>query len=215
VPTQEYRNAKGERIPGNTTVISQNLGWSKQPLLYWAWKQGKDGKDFRETRDFAADAGTLAHAMIEADIKNLPPPDTSKYAPEIVEKAETGYLNFMEWKLGIRLVLLTMEVPVVSEKYQYGTTIDIVARANARTCIIECKTSNNIYDEYLIQLSAQKQAWDENHPDDPICGMHVLKVNKESGAFQHNFWESLPGAFEAFRDLRDLHDRKKQLKALM
>jgi hypothetical protein len=95
MPTQIYKNAKGEIIPGNTTVISQNLGWSKGGLMYWAWQQGRDGKDFRQARDEAADAGTLAHEMIERDIKDLAPPDTSKYLPEIVGKAESAFLNYL------------------------------------------------------------------------------------------------------------------------
>ena len=69
MPTADYKNAKGVRIPGNTTVINGNLGWSKNGLMYWAWEQGRNGKDFRQSRDDAADAGTLAHALIEADIK--------------------------------------------------------------------------------------------------------------------------------------------------
>ena len=216
MPTQDYRNAKGERVPGNTTVIGSNLGWSKQGLMYWAWQQGKDGKDFRQTRDDAADAGTLCHAMIEDDIKGTrEAPKLGKLSDEIIAKAETGFLNYLEWKQGIRLELITMEVPLLSEKYQYGTTVDIIAKANNRVCIVECKTSNSVYEDYLIQLSAQKAAWNENHADSKIEGMHLLKVNKETAAFTHHFWGELPGCFEAFLDLRDLHDRKKQIKKLM
>jgi hypothetical protein len=215
MPTFDYKNAAGNRIPGNTTVIGQNCGWGKQALMYWAWDQGRNGKDFRETRDDAATAGTLCHAMIETDIKNLLPIDTSKFDPVIVTKAETGLLNYLEWKLGIRLELKTMEVSLISERYQYGTTLDIVASANDKTSIVEVKTSNSIREDYLIQIAAQKQAWDENFPNDPIKGMHLLKVNKESGAFAHFYWDELDGAFDAFVHLRALHDLKKKLSGCL
>ena len=215
MPTQEYRNTKGVRIPGNTSIISQNLGWSKGPLMYWSWKEGKEGRDFRQTRDSAADAGTLCHAMIEHDIKNLPSVDTSKYAPELIEKAETGFLNYLEWKQGVRLVLKTMEVPLISEVHQYGTTVDVVADANGKTCFVECKTSNDIYTDFLIQLAAQKAAWDENYPDDPIRGCHILKVHKENASFAHYYFGELPGCFDAFLCLRKLHDFKKALERLL
>lgn len=238
MPTADYRNAKGERIPGNTTVISSNLGWSKNGLMYWAWQQGRDGKDFRQTRDSAADAGTLCHAMIEHDIKNLPPINMGEYAEsllakaaknfvnplgadpaktveDLISKAETGFLNYLEWKQGVRLVLKTMEVPLISERHQYGTTVDVVADANGKTCFVECKTSNDIYTDYLIQVAAQKAAWDENYPDDPIRGMHILKVHKENASFAHYYFGELPGCFDAFLCLRKLHDFKKSLERLL
>jgi len=214
MPTQDYR-IDGEKIPGNTTIISGSLGWNKQQLMYWAWKQGCEGKNFRETRDDAATAGTLCHLLIEADIKNLPMPDMSKYPQAIVDKAEAGMVNYLEWKLGIRLELKNMEVPLISHKHRYGTTVDVVASANGKTCIVEVKSSNDVYTDYLIQLAAQKAAWDENYPDDPIRGMHILKVHKENASFAHYYFGELPGCFEAFLDLRDLHDRKKQLEKLL
>jgi len=62
MPANIYKNAQGKRIPGVTTVIS-NLGWSKGGLMHWAWEQGINGIDYKETRDKAADTGTIAHAM--------------------------------------------------------------------------------------------------------------------------------------------------------
>jgi hypothetical protein len=222
-PTQDYR-IDGEKIPGNTTVIGQNLGWKTPGLMGWQKKIIKaqmcptclsNFKDPNKIKDDAADAGTLAHLLIEHDIKNLAAPDISKYPKDIIDKAETGFLNYLAWKEGIRFILKNMEVPLISHKYRYGTTVDVVALANGKTCLVECKTSNDIYTDFLIQLAAQKAAWDENYPDDPICGVHILKVHKEHASFSHHYFGELPGCFEAFLDLRDLHDRKKQLEKLL
>lgn len=215
MPTQDYRNEKDEKIPGNTTVIGSNLGWSKGALMYWAWKEGKEGRDFRQTRDTAADAGTLCHAMIEADIKGKPlPPPAVAYPPGVVAKAETGFLNFLEWKKMYGLKLITMEVPLVSEKYQFGTTIDILAEVAGKRSIVECKTSNDVYEDMLIQMAAQREAWDENHPTEKIQSLHLLKVNKEVAAFSHHFWDNLDVGWQAFVALRELHDLHKTLKKL-
>lgn len=214
MPTQDYRNAKGEKIPGNTTIISSNLGWSKGGLMYWAWAQGKEGKDFRQIREAAADAGTLAHEMIETWIKGIKF-DKDKYPKELVDIAETGFLNYLEWAEQVHFEPITMEVPLISEAYQYGTTIDVLAKVAGKLSIVECKTSNDIYEDFLIQMAAQRVAWDENHPDQKIEAMHILRVNKEHASFTHSYYDQLPGAFEAFLDLRDLHDRKKQLKKLL
>ena len=214
MPTADYKNAQGKRIPGNTTIIGANLGWSKNALMHWAWREGKEGRDFRETRDAAADAGTLGHAMIEAEIKGKPAPDFSKYPPEVVAKAETGYLNFLEWKTLYGLELITMEVPLISEEYQFGTTIDILARVNKKRSIVEVKTSNDIYEDMLIQMAAQRQVWDENHPTEKIEALHLLKVNKKAAAFSHHYWDSLDAGWRAFICLRELHDLRGELKKL-
>jgi len=215
MPTQEYYNNKGERIPGNTTVIGQNLGWSKGGLMYWAWQQGKDGKDFRQVRDEAADAGTLAHALIEADIKDRTLPDLSKYSAEIKGKAEAAFLNYLEWKKQSNFRPITMEVPCISEVLQAGTTIDIIGLVADKRSIVECKTSNAVYEDFLIQVAMQAAAWNETHPAEPIEGLHLLKIGKEEATFTHHYWHVLPDGLEAFKHLRALHDLKKKLKKLI
>jgi len=37
--------------------------------MYWAWSQGRDGKNFRETATAAADLGTIVHACIEKEMR--------------------------------------------------------------------------------------------------------------------------------------------------
>src|SRR3990167_1013479 len=107
MPTQVYKLKDGTVVPGNTTVINSNLGWSKGGLMYWAWREGKEGRDFKQTRDAAADAGTICHAMIEADIKGRVF-DSSKLDKELVSLAETGFLNYLEWKKMVSLEPETM-----------------------------------------------------------------------------------------------------------
>ncbi len=215
MPTQEYHNAKGEKIPGNTTVIGKNLGWNKNVLLYWAWKEGKEGRDFRQTQGAAASAGTLAHSLVEADIKNQPSPDFDKYPEEVVSKAESAFQNYLEWKRQTHFMPITMEVPVISEVLQAGTTIDIIGWVAGRRSIVEVKTSNGIYEDYLVQLAMQAAAWDENHPDEPIEALHLLKLGKEEATFTHHYWQALPDGLEAFRHLRALHDLHAALKELL
>ena len=49
----------GEKVPGVTTVLSRFK--ESGALMYWAWKQGTEGKDFRETKQAAADAVQLRY----------------------------------------------------------------------------------------------------------------------------------------------------------
>lgn len=69
MPTQVYRLKDGTRVPSVTTIISRFK--ESGGLVHWAWQLGIDGKDYRKVRDEAADAGTLAHALLECDHKGL------------------------------------------------------------------------------------------------------------------------------------------------
>ena len=57
----------GKRIPSVTTVIAC-LGFSKNQLMYWANKEGLEGRKLYENTE-ALMIGTIAHAAVEADIK--------------------------------------------------------------------------------------------------------------------------------------------------
>ena len=61
MPANIYKNSKGELLPGVTTIIGQ---LDKPALVQWAWKLGKEGKDWREERDSAGDIGTLVHEAV-------------------------------------------------------------------------------------------------------------------------------------------------------
>jgi len=65
-PSSGYRTPEGERVVGVTTVLSRFK--ESGGLIHWAWQQGRDGLDYRESRDKAANAGSIAHTLVELDI---------------------------------------------------------------------------------------------------------------------------------------------------
>lgn len=214
MPTIKYINEKGEKLSGVTTIISQNLGWNKQQLMYWANQEGLAGRNHRDTAQRAADAGTLGHYLIDCDIKGIPP-DTSKFPKEILEKGETCYLNFLEWKKMVNLRVVATEVNLVSEIYQYGLTPDCIGTVTEKLALIDWKTGNGLYPDHLIQLAAYKQGWEENHPEMPLSGgFHLLRIDKETAAFHHHHWGELSEAWEAFKYLLGLHTLNKKIKRL-
>lgn len=203
MPTQQYKLKDGNRVPGVTTVIGSQLGWNKNQLMYWSWTQGRSGLDFRETKDDAADLGTLVHSLIEQEMKGV--------RPEIPKQAEASLLAFYEWRDAFQLKSTDSEVALVSEKYRYGGTIDYPAIVSGRRVILDLKTSKGVYPDHRIQLSAYGQLWDEHHPEDPVTGFHLLQVGKEDASFHHHYWPSLPREFEAFYLLRGLYDLQKEI----
>ena len=205
-----YLNAQGKRVPGVTTVIA-DLGWNKQQLMWWANQMGLEGKSHRDVAEKAADAGTLAHAMIEAELKGKPAPETSAISVDVVSKAETAYLAWLEWSRLVDLKVLHSELSLVSEEHQFGGTIDIAAIQGV-PCITDLKTSNAVYPDHKIQVAAYGRLYSECYPDEKIGAYYILRIDKTSGGFAYHYWPELNDAWEAFTCLLRLHQLKDKLK---
>ena len=218
MPTSDYRNSKGDKLPGVTTIIGGSLGWSKNQLMWWAWKEGTEGRHFRETADKAADAGTLAHLMAECDIKGVPfeMPEPTPTA-DVIAKAEAAYGAFVTWGKQTKVKIVQAEIPLVSESYQYGGTPDGIAKIGRQHLLLDIKTSNSTYADHLIQLAAYSRLWEENHPEMPLKGGYrLLRFGKEHGDFHDHAYpaDALDGAWEAFMHLLALYRLKKPIEAL-
>jgi hypothetical protein len=203
-----YYLADGKtKVPSVTTVLSRFK--ESGGLIHWAWDMGRQGKDYREERDNAAFAGTMAHDAVEAWVKGQP---FTFSDDEIGKKARTAFDAFMEWAKQTHLHVTHTEIPLVSEKYKFGGTFDAIL-VNDKRAMGDWKTSGRVYGEYLVQLAAYGKLWEENRPDEPITGgFHLLRFDKEYGDFHAHWWGELDRAWEAFLHLRDLYEIDKELK---
>ena len=205
-----YFNAAGEKLPSVTTIISRFK--ESGGLIWWAWDLGKQGKDYRVERDTAASAGTLAHDMVEAWIHGADYEPDASYPEDVVEKARGAYGAFLEWAHQTHLKVTHTEVAMVSEKHQFGGTLDAML-VNGKLALGDWKTSNALYADYLYQLAAYGLLWEEHHPDEPITGgYHLVRFSKTDGDFEHRFFADLSVAREGFLTMRKLYDIDKQLR---
>ena len=210
-PTQGYKNSAGDRIPGTTTIIGRFK--DSGALMFWAFKQGQSGvSHLYEKRDEAAESGTIAHDMIESFILNKPQPIVSA-APEIMARASNAFKQFCEWHEQSKMKIIATEHSYVSEKYQFGGTIDAIGEdVQGRIVLVDWKTSANIYQDYLIQLAAYALLLEECEPKWTPSGFHLLRVSKESADFAHYFFGELEEAKRSFILMRELYDLDQKLK---
>lgn len=204
-----YFTKDGTKVPSVTTVLGRFK--DSGGLIYWAWEQGKAGKDFREERDRAADAGTLAHDAVEAWIKGQ---EFKWIYPlnEVTQKARKSFDAFIEWADQTQLKVTHTEVPLISEKHRFGGTLDAMLIRGKRS-LGDWKTSNKIYSEYLVQVAAYGILWEENFPEQSIeGGFHLLRFDKEYGDFHHHWWGELETAKRQFILLREAYELDKELK---
>jgi hypothetical protein len=217
MPTIPYHLADGSRVPGVTTVISTSLGWNREALMWWANQEGLAGRNYRDSQKQAADAGTFAHAMVEAQIhgEQWTPPETA--TPEQLKLARLSFDAWKEWITNSRIKFIATEPHLVSEEYRFGGTPDAIGKLKSGICLLDWKTSKGIYAEYLVQLAAYEHLWNLAEPDQAITGgIHACRFDKTTGGFAHHFWpcEALRPAWEAFLALRRLYDLQREMKAL-
>jgi hypothetical protein len=237
MPTQQYRTKDGKRVKGVTTILSvlakpALIFWAySQGLENFTRvteriaKECQNGdrlsesimsilRDFEigalyDKRDKAATAGTLGHLFVENHLKGLPDPSTQGMSEAIIKKAEGSYLAYLEWERSHKFQMVHSELPLVSEEYKFGGTIDIGAVVGDMG-IVDIKTSKGIYITMLIQVAAYGHLYNEVHPDEPIKGYHILRLG-EDGDFDHKFYPSLDDEWEIFKfclGIQNILDRR-------
>lgn len=221
MPTQRkgYFTKDGTRVPGTTTVIGNCQLGSIEGLLIWANNLGKEGKSHSEERGKAADAGTACHEMAECFAKKRVF-DPSPYNRETIEKATGAFEAFTQWAQQTKLEIVASEVPLVSETYRYGGTLDCML-VDGKLSLGDYKTSNSVRVGMLCQLAAYRNLWDENNPANMVTGgFHLLRFSKQAHPddpvhFSHHYWSQLDIAWETFKHMLELYELHKRLKGLL
>lgn len=217
-PKAGYFLKDGTRVPGTTTILSRFK--ESGGLMHWAFRQGQSGAShLYEEAEKAADIGTCAHGMVERHIQGVPADEIEIYAQDTLidsgmcDKARVAYGAYLSWAENFKVEIHSQEVLLVSESYKYGGTPDAIGTIGGQTVLLDWKTSNGVYTDYLIQLAAYAQLWNENNPDDPITGgHHLLRFAKDSGDFAHHYYPNLDEAWEQFVLFRAAYEIDKQLK---
>jgi len=211
-PKSGYRLADGTRVPGVTTIIGRFK--ASGGLIHWAWGLGMQGIDYRAARDSAAASGTVAHDMIEADLKGEEWVQKEDLPQDVVEKARVGFGRYKQWAAQSKLEVLETETPMVSELHRFGGCPDAIGYVNGELCVLDWKTGNSLYADQLIQVVAYKHLYEENNPDTVINGgIHICRFSKEYADFEHrHFASDLGDAWTAFLQMRSLYDLMAKLE---
>ena len=208
MPTMIYK-VNGKRVPSVTTILSRFK--ESGGLIQWAYKCGCDGIDINQVKQEAATAGTLAHAMVESDIRGIPGPKKSDYPIEVWDKAIMSFSAYLEWKSQTNLRPTQTEIGMICECHQYGGCMDAVMIGD-KNCLLDWKTGSGPYPEHLCQLSAYGHLWDVNYPDKKVQGFQLVRFAKEDGSFHHHFWSDLSKAWRQFELFREAYEIDKALK---
>lgn len=211
----------GEKLPGTTTVIGRFK--DSGGLLQWAFKQGQSGAaHLYEQAEKAADIGTLAHALIEAHINGEIAKSPAPVEQTMLDKAAQAFEQYCAWERQTRITMLYkfQEIQLVSPVYKFGGTPDAIGEIDGKFVLLDWKTSNAVYPDYLVQLAAYKHLIEEGVRMDTgeplgiqIAACHLLRVSKDFPDFEHRSFTDLELPWRQFVRFREAYEDDKVLKA--
>jgi len=137
--------------------------------------------------------------------------ESAKYPAEILEPAERAFGAFRRWAEQSNLKPVKTEIGLVSQRFRYGGTLDAVS-LNDELHLLDWKTSNAVYSDYLLQLAAYGQLWDENFPDQPVRGFELVRFSKAEGDFAHYSFVSLTQELQQFLLFRKAYELDYSIK---
>jgi hypothetical protein len=175
-----YKTADGKVVPGVTTVLGL---MAKPALVPWANRLGLQGIDVSKYVDDKADIGTLGHAMVTDKLTGIVT-DTKDFSQNQIDLAENCALSFWSWEKEHHIEeVFFCERPLVSEIHRFGGTLDIYAKINGRSEIIDLKTGSGIYPEHAWQVATLKVLLEEH--GFRVDGTRIINIPRtESKSFQ-------------------------------
>jgi len=178
---------KGKDYPGVTTILGELgkgnalLQWAVNCAVQWLEENPNDfdgaKKHWRDVSKEAMDIGSEVHNLIEQYIKMRIIGKNIDYHGKYRSEVENGYLAFLEWEKNNIDKWIESEMTIYNDKYWYAGTLDAVAKLkNNKIYVIDFKSSKGFYDDYVLQISAYRNAYGKN-----TDGMGILRLDKETG----------------------------------
>jgi hypothetical protein len=181
-PTPEF--PRGQRVPS----VSELLGRYKDsgPIIRWRDRIFRDGGDPDLLGEEAAGAGSMAHDAIEAHILGRPVvwPSGHGVDPIRLDMAQQGFESFLDWWNPAAVQILGTETPMVSQTWGFGGTPDAWGIIGGKLCLLDWKTSKEIFHDYVTQLSAYAVLLRECKGIE-VEKIHVVRVGKQMAEFEH------------------------------
>lgn len=163
--------------------------------------------------------------MIEAHINGADPMEAlaALSGDEALRvKAVQAYENYTAWEKqsGISLISKYQEMQLVSSAQKFGGTPDAIGIIDGKHVLVDWKTSNGVYSDYLVQLAAYKHLIEDGvrmDTGEPLNiritgGFHLCRFAKDFPDFEHRYFFELGAAWGQFLHFRAAYELDKELK---
>jgi hypothetical protein len=194
------------KVPSVTTVLAATVDKSG-PLKYWAVNEtlsylrgvlkpdecydsytleailSEAKKAHNVKKQEAADIGTQAHKALEAYFKQGQVYELPVERDEQAERVGHCFAAAQLWLGTHNVEKVAVERKIYSRKYKYSGTLDKLAYVDGILCLIDWKSSNDIYPEHKLQTAAYVAAYEEE-TGEQVRERWLIKLGKDTGEFE-------------------------------
>lgn len=189
----QYKRKDGTIVPSVSTILNVLY---KPALLDWVWQSWSEGLDYREVEYSADDIDILVQYLITCHLKGQMPNITG-YLPVEVEKAKNSLMKYQQWERRHSVTPVMIEMPLVSEKFEFGGTLDLVVKLDDGFSLVDFQIGKAVSWETFYRLAAYwkltvEQGW-------PLASARVLRIGiDESERFEERIKTSLDTEWQVF-----------------
>lgn len=209
----EYK-LRGRKLPSVTEIVGLLDDGKAEYLKAWARRravermsskisQGKHLSDaieygMKEDRD-AMNYGTRVHNLLHAKMQGQ-----YKDAPSEEHRSADAGIDFLN---DLDITPIGSEMRVYHRELEYAGTLDLYARLpDGKTCVIDWKTSRQIYPEYHIQVAAYLMALVNMGEGDAFTRAFIVQLPKNNKKRYHYQETNVLSAWKVFVQLRALKE---------
>lgn len=188
---------------------------------FYKWLADKGWDEAEGIKSAAGDKGSKVHAAISAIIGGYEVRIDSKFKNPSTDRDEELTLDeiicidsFKRWFQAVNPISLAWDVTVFSDKHNYAGTIDYICKIGEEVYIIDFKTSQAVWAEMEMQVSAYKQAVNNGENDILIEGkpikvdkLAILQIGykRNKDGFK---WNDIEDAFDLFLNAQAIWRRE-------
>jgi hypothetical protein len=203
-----YKKEDGTIVPGAST-IAKMLDKSGA-LTYWAWNLGRQGIDYRKSRDESGTIGSLSHYRLMCGHRNEKP-DMTEYAKDIIDKSDNCLVSYHAWAKVHKLEMILCEKELVSHKYDFGGTPDFYGKCDGVLELQDYRTGKRLYDDYWIQVAGYDILLEEHGYK--IENYRLINIPRKDGEeFQEGVKKNLDLYKKIFLNLLEIYHIQKEIK---
>jgi len=148
-------------IPSVTWIA----GYYPKGVPFYKWLANKGWNEAEAIKNAAGNKGSKVHQAVELLIlggtvkmeDKLENKETGEMEALTLEEYE-AILAFAEWFDIVKPKILAIEKYGINEKENYAGTIDLICEIEGKVWLIDFKTSQHIWPEHIIQVSAYKHS---------------------------------------------------------
>jgi hypothetical protein len=133
-------------------------------IAFYKWLADNGWDESQAIKQAAGDKGSKVHDAISAILRGEEVRIDSKFLNRSTEQLEEltleecdCILSFVNWRKEVKPESIAWDVVVFSEKYGYAGMIDYICNIDGKPYIVDFKTSQQVWPEYHLQVSAYKK----------------------------------------------------------